>query len=82
MNVSEIHLQFQTVRRKSHLSIKSQESLMQLVCDTSLKIKFESLPLPDFWIYIQNKQVCGTLATCRRRIKCKEVYVAKNSFYI
>jgi hypothetical protein len=39
----------------SHLSIKSQKSFMVLGCDASLKIKFEALPLPDFWIYIPNE---------------------------
>lgn len=37
------------------LSIKSHETMMKLVCDTPLKIKFESLPFPDFWIYIRNE---------------------------
>jgi hypothetical protein len=31
---------------------------MELACDTSLRIKFEALPLPDFWIYIR---IRGTL---------------------
>jgi hypothetical protein len=30
----------------SHLSIKAKESLMELSCDTSLKIKFEALSHP------------------------------------
>jgi hypothetical protein len=30
---------------------------MKLACDTSLKIKFEALPLLDFWIYICNEYV-------------------------
>jgi hypothetical protein len=40
-----------------HLSIKSQESPMELACDSSLKMKFEALPLPDFWTYIQKEYV-------------------------
>jgi hypothetical protein len=39
----------------SHLSIKANESLMELSCDTSLKIKFEALALPEFWVYIKKK---------------------------
>jgi hypothetical protein len=39
----------------SHISIKAQESLMELSCDTALKIKFEALSLPKFWIYIYKK---------------------------
>jgi hypothetical protein len=30
---------------------------MDLSCVTSRKIKFEALPLPDFWIYIRNEHV-------------------------
>jgi hypothetical protein len=52
MNGCEIHLQSQSVR-KCHLSIKAKESLMELSCDTSLKIKFEALSLVEFWIYIK-----------------------------
>jgi hypothetical protein len=37
----------------SHLSIKAKESLIELSCDISLKIKFEDLSLPEFWIYIK-----------------------------
>jgi hypothetical protein len=29
--------------------------MMELACDTSLKIKFEALLIPDFWIYIRNE---------------------------
>jgi hypothetical protein len=36
----------------SHLSIKAKESLMEISCDTSLKIKFEALSLPELWIYM------------------------------
>jgi hypothetical protein len=32
----------------NHLSIKAKESLMELSCDTFLKIKFEALSLPEF----------------------------------
>jgi hypothetical protein len=32
----------------SHLSTKAKESLMELSCDTSLKIKFEAFSLPEF----------------------------------
>jgi hypothetical protein len=28
---------------------------MELSCDTSLKIKFQALSLPEFWIYIKKK---------------------------
>jgi hypothetical protein len=37
----------------NHLSIKAKKSLMELSCDTSFKIKFEALSLPEFWIYIK-----------------------------
>jgi hypothetical protein len=30
---------------------------MELSCDTSIKIKFEALPLHDSWIYIRDKCV-------------------------
>jgi hypothetical protein len=30
---------------------------MELACNTSLKIKFEALPLPDFFVYIINEYV-------------------------
>jgi hypothetical protein len=30
---------------------------MELACDTSLKMKFEDLPLLDFWICIEKKYV-------------------------
>jgi hypothetical protein len=32
----------------SHLSIRSKEPLMELSFDTTLKIKFEAFPLPEF----------------------------------
>jgi hypothetical protein len=35
----------------SHLSIKAKESLMELSCDATLKIKFKALS--EFWIYIK-----------------------------
>jgi hypothetical protein len=41
----------------SHLSIKAKESLMELSCDTYLKIQFEALSLPEFWIYIKKKHI-------------------------
>jgi hypothetical protein len=48
----------------SHLSIKTLESLMELSCDTSLKIKFEALSLPEFWIYMKkNTWELSQLAT-------------------
>jgi hypothetical protein len=50
----------------SHLSIKAKESLMELSCDTSLKIKFKALSLPEFWICI--KKVLGTLTTSHRGV--------------
>jgi hypothetical protein len=37
----------------SHLFIKAEECLMELYCDTFLKIKFGALSLPEFWIYIK-----------------------------
>jgi hypothetical protein len=37
----------------SHLSIKAKEYLTELSYDTSLKIKFKALSLPEFWIYIK-----------------------------
>jgi hypothetical protein len=48
----------------SHLPVKFQESLMRLACDTSLKMKFEALPLPDFGMCVRNE--CGTLTTSLR----------------
>jgi hypothetical protein len=39
-----------------HLSINAKESLMELSCDTSLKVKFEALSLSEFWIYIKIKE--------------------------
>jgi hypothetical protein len=39
--------------KTSHFSIKAKESLMELSCDISLKIKFEALSLVEFWIYIK-----------------------------
>jgi hypothetical protein len=41
----------------SHLSIKAKEPLMELSCDTSLKIKFQALPLPEFWVYIKKEHL-------------------------
>jgi hypothetical protein len=35
----------------SLLSIKSKVPLMELFCNTSLKINFEALSLSEFWIY-------------------------------
>jgi hypothetical protein len=40
---------------------------MELACDTSLKIKFEALPLPEFWIYIK-KRTLGTLTTSHQGV--------------
>jgi hypothetical protein len=37
----------------SYLSIKAKEPLTELSCNISLKIKFEALSLPEFWIYIK-----------------------------
>jgi hypothetical protein len=39
--------------KKTQLSIKVKESLMELSYDTSFKIKFEALSFPEFWIYIK-----------------------------
>jgi hypothetical protein len=47
----------------SHLSIKTKESLMELSCDTSIKIKFEALSLPEFW-----ERILGTLTTSHRGV--------------
>jgi hypothetical protein len=44
-----------TGEKISHLSIKAKEFLMELSCDTSLRIKFEALSLPEFWIYIKKE---------------------------
>jgi hypothetical protein len=44
----------------SHLSITSQESLVELACDTALKINFEALPLTD--IYIRKNMLNSQLA--------------------
>jgi hypothetical protein len=57
MNGSEIHLQLQSMRKIHHLSVKSQESLMDTACDKSLKIRFETVSLTDFWIFVQNEYV-------------------------
>jgi hypothetical protein len=32
-------------------------NLTEVACNTPLKLKFESLPLPDFWTYIRNDYV-------------------------
>jgi hypothetical protein len=37
----------------SRLSIKAKESVMELSCDTYLKIRSEALSLSEFWIYIK-----------------------------
>jgi hypothetical protein len=49
MNRCEIHLLSQLVR-KCHISIRAKEFLTELSCDTSFKIKFEALSLPEFCI--------------------------------
>jgi hypothetical protein len=41
----------------SHLSIKAKGSLMELSCETSLKIKFEALSLIEFWICIKKEHL-------------------------
>jgi hypothetical protein len=40
---------------------------MELSCDTSLKIKFEALSLPEFWIYTK-KRTLGSLTTSHRGV--------------
>jgi hypothetical protein len=40
---------------------------MEFSCDTSLKIKFEALSLPEFWNYIK-KRILGTLTTSHRGV--------------
>jgi hypothetical protein len=55
MNGCEIHLHSQSVR-KCVTFLKAKESLMELSCDASLKVKFEALSLPEFWIYIKKKK--------------------------
>jgi hypothetical protein len=47
----------------SHLSIKAKASLIELSCDTSLKMKFEALSLPEFWICKKNTWNSQKLAT-------------------
>jgi hypothetical protein len=42
--------------------INESESLTEFSCDTSLKIKFEALSLPEFWMYI----TLETLTTSHR----------------
>jgi hypothetical protein len=56
-----------TGEKISHLSIKAKESLMDLSCDTSLKISFEALSLTEFWIYIK-KRTLGPLTTSHRGV--------------
>jgi hypothetical protein len=46
-----------SIEKISRLSIKAKESLMELSCDISLKIKFEALSLPEFWIYIKKEHL-------------------------
>jgi hypothetical protein len=41
----------------SYLSIKANESLMELSCYTSLKTKFEALSLLEFWIYTKTEHL-------------------------
>jgi hypothetical protein len=56
-----------TGEKKSHLSIKAKESLIELSCDIYLKIKFEALSLPEFWIYIK-KRTFGILTNSHRGV--------------
>jgi hypothetical protein len=37
--------------------INVKESLIKLSCDTSLKIKFEALSVPKYWIYIMKEHL-------------------------
>jgi hypothetical protein len=50
----------------SHLSVKSQESLVELASDTSLRIKFEALPV--WFLDLYPKRICGTPTTSHRSV--------------
>jgi hypothetical protein len=52
-----------TVSEKvSHLSIRYQEPLVELVCDSSLKIKFEALPFSDSLFLLEKNVELSKLA--------------------
>jgi hypothetical protein len=65
----------------SHLSIKAKESLMELSCDISLKMKFEALSLPEFWIHIKNHSwnSHNQPPNCYYFLK-RHIYVKKKTF--
>jgi hypothetical protein len=59
----------------SHLSIKVKVSLMELSCDTSLKMKFEALSLPEFWVYI--KRTLGMTYLCEKIFSAMAAFKSK-----
>jgi hypothetical protein len=87
-HVNVIYCIIQVHLKTSHLSIKSQECPMELACDESLKIKFEDLPLHDFWIYIRKEYLelsqldIGVLLPFGTTYLCEKVFSAMTAIKI
>jgi hypothetical protein len=58
--------------------MKQSKSLMERSCNTALKIKFDALPPPEFWIYT----VCpGSVRTVFSINTSRELFSKFHSFY-
>jgi hypothetical protein len=64
----------------SHLSIKAKESLMEHSCDKSLKIKFEALSLPKFWIYIKTEYLELSQLATEMLLLFETTYLCEKTF--
>ena len=47
-------------KKLCNLNAANKESLIELVCDTKLKIKHENLPLSEFWASLKNIYIYTT----------------------
>jgi hypothetical protein len=53
---------------------------MELSCDTSLKIKFEALSLPEFWIYTKNELLERSQLAAEVLLRFGTTYACEKTF--
>jgi hypothetical protein len=70
-----------TVGEKISHFCKAKEFLTELSCDTSLKIKFEALSVPEFWIFIKKKHVKLSQLSTEMLLLCGTTYLFENNIF-
>lgn len=53
-NFDQIRKSLSAQPKENILAITEDEQLIDLSCDTSLKLKFPTVSFPAFWIYVQS----------------------------